>query len=73
MKAIFFAVIVLAFALVIYFTSKSSISTHKPVEITNTSSYEQTTNHFKMPSYDLGPIQGSESPFRVNQFLSYQV
>ena len=37
------------------------------------SSYEQKTNHFPMPSYDMGPIQGSESPFQVNQWLSYQV
>ena len=37
------------------------------------SSYEQKTNHFPMPSYDLGPIRGDVSPFQVNQWLSYQV
>jgi hypothetical protein len=37
------------------------------------SSYEQKTNHFPMPSYSLGPIQGSETPYQVNQWLSYEV
>ena len=37
------------------------------------SSYEQKTNHFPMPSYDLGPIQGDVSPYQVNQWKSYQV
>lgn len=37
------------------------------------SSYEQKTNHFPMPKYSLGPIQGSETPFQVNQWLSYAV
>jgi len=36
------------------------------------SSYVQETNHDR-PKYhlDLGPIQGTESPFRVNMFDSY--
>jgi hypothetical protein len=37
------------------------------------SSYEQKTNHYPRPSYEMGPIQGSPSPFQVNQWLSYQV
>jgi len=37
------------------------------------SSYEQKTNHFNMPSYDAGPIEGHETPFRVNQYNSYEV
>jgi len=35
------------------------------------SSYEQTTNHFPRPSYDLGPVAGVESPFRVNMYQAY--
>ena len=37
------------------------------------SSYDQTTNHFPMPSYDAGPIEGHETTFKVNQWNSYQV
>ena len=36
------------------------------------SSYEQKTNHFSIPSYDAGPIEGHETPFRVNQYNSYE-
>lgn len=37
------------------------------------SSYDQKTNHFDMPRYDLGPIEGHETQFKVNQWNSYQV
>jgi len=37
------------------------------------SSHKQTTNHVVMPQVDLGPIQGYETQFRVNQYNSYQV
>ena len=37
------------------------------------SSYDQKTNHFDMPPYDPGPIEGHETPFKVNQWNSYQV
>ena len=37
------------------------------------SSYDQKTNHFNMPTYDAGPIEGNETPFKVNQWNSYQV
>jgi len=37
------------------------------------STFEQRTNHFSMPTYDAGPIQGVESKFKVNQWNSYQV
>lgn len=38
---------------------------------TRTSSYAQDTNHFKMAPYAQPPIQGQESPFRVNMYDSY--
>jgi hypothetical protein len=38
---------------------------------TRTSSYTQDTNHFKMQPYPQPPIQGVETPFRVNMFDSY--
>lgn len=38
---------------------------------TRTSSYAQDTNHFKMQPYPQPPIQGQESPFRVNMYDSY--
>ena len=37
------------------------------------SSYDQKTNHFDMPSYDSGPVEGHETPYKVNQWNSYQV
>ena len=37
------------------------------------SSYDQKTNHFDMPPYNPDPIEGNETPFRVNQWSSYQV
>jgi hypothetical protein len=46
----------------------SAIDQSKP-----SSSYDQKTNHFTMPSYDAGPIEGHETPFKVNQWNSYQV
>ena len=37
------------------------------------SSYAQTTNHAIPAHYSLGPIQGVETPFRVNQYRAYVV
>ena len=37
------------------------------------SSYDQQTNHFTMPTYNVGSIQGVESKFKVNQWNSYVV
>lgn len=68
-------VMVVAFLLVVYVLSR--VGSHKQMTSTfvehSSSSYEQKTNHFQMPSYDAGPIQGSESPYKVNQWMSYQV
>jgi hypothetical protein len=35
------------------------------------SSYVQETNHMNHAPYSMGPIQGIETPFRVNQYTSY--
>ena len=35
------------------------------------SSYAQTTNHADLTPYSMGPINGIETPFRVNQYTSY--
>ena len=35
------------------------------------SSYSQRTNHMDAAPYVIGPIEGSESPFQVNQFKAY--
>ncbi len=42
----------------------------KTVAVEN-SSYAQTTNHMDSAPYSMSPIQGSETPFRVNQYTSY--
>jgi hypothetical protein len=35
------------------------------------SSYAQRTNHVDPAPYSMGPIQGMETPFQVNQYRSY--
>jgi len=35
------------------------------------SSYQQKTNHYDMTPVDMGPISGTESPFRVNLYKAY--
>ncbi len=35
------------------------------------SSYSQQTNHMDMSPYSMGPIEGSQSPFQVNQYRAY--
>ena len=37
------------------------------------SSYEQKTNHFPMTEVDMGPLSGSESPYRVNLYQAHMV
>jgi hypothetical protein len=44
----------------------------KTVSVEN-SSYAQTTNHVDLAPYSMGPINGIETPFRVNQYTSYVV
>ena len=35
------------------------------------SSYEQKTNHYPMTPVDMGPVNGFETPFRVNMFQAH--
>jgi len=35
------------------------------------SSYDQTTNHFDPAPFSMGPIQGNQTPFQVNQYKAY--
>jgi hypothetical protein len=42
----------------------------KTVAVEN-SSYAQTTNHMEYAPYSMAPIQGTETPFQVNQYTSY--
>lgn len=42
----------------------------KTVAVEN-SSYAQTTNHMDSAPYSMAPIQGTETPFRVNQYTTY--
>ena len=37
------------------------------------SSYAQVTNHADASRYSMGPVQGIETPFRVNQYTSFVV
>ena len=40
---------------------------------TEDSSYAQRTNHVDHAPYAMGPIEGVETPFQVNQYRSYVV
>jgi glucose-6-phosphate 1-dehydrogenase len=35
------------------------------------SSYEQMTNHMTLAPYSMGPIEGTPSPFQVNQYRAH--
>lgn len=35
------------------------------------SSYEQYTNHMTPAAVEMGPIQGMQTPFQVNQYTAY--
>lgn len=35
------------------------------------SSYAQRTNHMDPAPYSMGPVQGMETPFQVNQYRAY--
>lgn len=41
------------------------------MDLTPASSYEQKTNHVQMTPVDMGPIAGTETPFRVNAYNAY--
>ena len=52
------------------FLDKSQV--RKTVAVEN-SSYAQVTNHADLAPYSMGPINGIETPFRVNQYTSFVV
>jgi hypothetical protein len=73
--------LVVAFLVVVYILSLSSKETFTK-ELTDTSqqkraiefedsSYVQSTNHFDPAAYSMGPLEGTQTPFQVNQFKSY--
>ena len=66
-------VLFLIFVLVRGYSSETKLEVAGIDQTKPSSSYEQKTNHFPKPSYDLGPIQGDVSPYQVNQWLSFQV
>jgi hypothetical protein len=47
-------------------------SNEQKTDQTRVSSFAQETNHFKMmPSQDIPPVGGIETPFRVNAYNSF--
>lgn len=65
--------LVVAGALVWLAVSRSSHTVARTVTMKQepASSYEQKTNHLPTPRYDMGPVPGVESPFRVNMYQAY--
>jgi hypothetical protein len=39
--------------------------------LTEDSSYEQSTNHLRPTMASFGPVEGTPSPFQVNQYRAY--
>lgn len=37
------------------------------------SSFSQQTNHMRSAPYSMGPIEGMETPFQINQYKGYVV
>ena len=35
------------------------------------SSYDQHTNHMDPSPYSMGPVEGTQTPFQVNQYRAY--
>lgn len=50
------------------FLDKTQVATTVALE---DSSYRQRTNHVDHAPYSMGPIQGMETPFQVNQYKAY--
>lgn len=82
MKGIEFIFIIAGILLVWYLSTKTQEtfvpefldqSNVKRTAETAHSSYEQKTNHVIPTPYAQEPIQGQETPFRVNMFNSFMV
>ena len=39
--------------------------------LTEDSSYAQQTNHMEPAPFSMGPIEGTQTPFQVNQYRAY--
>ena len=74
-KYLLVAMVVLA--LVLYFTREhyslefNDYTQEKKTRATEDSSYSQQTNHMHFAPADMGPIQGMQTPFQVNQYKAY--
>ncbi len=82
MKGTEYILIVVAVLLVWYLTTRTTEtfvpeyldqSDVKRTADRSSSSYEQKTNHAVPTPYAQEPIQGAQTPFRVNMFNSYMV
>lgn len=83
MKHWAFLAVLVGLALVWYLSSSSKKETFVPEFLeqsgvrrtaeTSSSSYKQQTNHMSPTPYSQDPIQGVETPFRVNMVNSYMV
>ena len=82
MKGLEYILIVGGLLLVWYLTSRTQetfvaefidSSNEKRTVESSSSSYEQKTNNMVPTPYPQDPIQGIETPFRVNMFNSYMV
>jgi hypothetical protein len=75
------ALFVLGLVLVSYIVSRTMLERFEPQMLNQSqekrtmeredSSFEQRTNHFRPGPVDMGPLHGTESPFRVNQYKAY--
>lgn len=68
------ALLLIGLAIVWITRSQTAVSREhlmKRMDAEPASSYAQTTNHFPMPEYSMGPISGFETPFRVNAWHAY--
>ena len=81
MKYVAFLALIVAIAVIAYVLSKYRKETFVPEFLdqgnvkkttsTMKSSYDQETNHFKPTPMEPEPIEGTQTPFRVNMFNSY--
>lgn len=69
------AIVIATIIVLIAVLPKHSPTTREEVmtlmNLESASSYEQKTNHLQMTEVDMGPITGTETPFRVNMHHSY--
>lgn len=78
MIAILFVLSLLALGVVLVMNSKEKFQPEflDKTQVRQTirhedSSYAQTTNHMSYAPYSMGPLQGMQTPFQVNQYKAY--